>query len=75
LAAEKGEEFCRHQTGHEKRAAGAAKAAATKQKNMIDWANSLEITVPVLPWNQLVRATCASYNNHRLEKEFTRRFY
>jgi len=44
------EDFCQRQAGYGKPATGVQRPQRQNGKNMISWANSLAMTVPVLPF-------------------------
>ena len=66
---EKTKEFADHYAKHQKRSAVASKVSGTKKAAMIDWANSIQIPVSIMPWDTLLREAYRSYNEHNEGKD------
>lgn len=62
-------EFRTAQAALRQRADVANLAAAARRKNLLDWAASLEIRLPIMEWKVLVEQACDHYNARKARRQ------
>lgn len=63
MAAEQTPDFIAAQQKLVARKIAADKAVQTKRERAISFANSIEISIPVMPWNEVLKNAIKSYND------------
>lgn len=66
---EQTDEFKTQKVGTNKRKKAAQKAVETKRQQLWEWLNTVEIEIPIINREELIRQACRHYNDRRLDKD------
>lgn len=72
IAVEQTQEFDSAKDKQAVRKASACKAVQTKKDKAIAYANSIEVTIPVMPWKKVLKCAINSYNDFHFEMQIYR---